>query len=380
MSCCIFLTELHGFPKPRHCTKKTDKFHNANKWNTTYCLDLFHDKELCQLRFSRHGHPFHNRSYSDDTLVKELFQSAAKIVCLGTSEDRLVFILAFDEYRTQCVYIFKPGEQTREVFFLCRTGNIVCHQCVISPDGTRVSLTISEQVSSISGPDTSSMVRYAVQIYSKRPAAYEEGFQGNMFEIEHELPDVYGCLDVPKVMFDPRYHSSRLALVAIKSIQDTEICYYFTNYDLYQKVVQLSEKDSCPEHCQMFELLDAAYTPDGSMVLATVLAVPSSETKQMKVIRAVLAFNSNTLELIHTIKIGHENIDECYVNFRPNFSTNKYVMALRQRKTVKVYQLPIHLTLQNLCRIALLNHDSQGYSRPDISPSISNFLQYKPYL
>ena len=250
------------------------------------------------------------------------------------------------------------------------------YQCQLSPDVTRACLLLStsgQDMTSLPGKD----MHCDVQIYSRRPAAFDHNFHGNMFELEHQISGLQAYCGAPMALFDPRYSASRLWLVNVRSFQFSEFDGYIKTYNINSKQIKIPQEDEKSAIAGPF-LLDCVYSPDGAFIVPLVIL---QDSEGFESDRALLIYDSDTLDRLKIVTIDFATPTDCYINYCPVFSLCSRKMALRTKKHVRIYQLPVPKTLQALCRSAVLHYLGQlGLDRIKASQKTTDYLQYKPYM
>ena len=355
------------------CTKRCLSGQDQ-KWYTMSCYDSRQEKPKSSIMYQIHSSPRQTFAYDSTQDIAKIFNSAELQRIIPSTGGFLAFYFLYTTLGAETnsiVALYKA--ETNEIMYFLVEKDIPCapRGIAVSPDATRVCLLVT------SGGEDANDDHYDVQVYSKRPAAFEKSFQGVSFELEYEIQGLKSNRGSPMIMFDPRYVSSRLGIININSVQNIRVTHYFMVYNLKaHRAVTMPHENYIFDNDDL-ELLTAGYSPDGTWVHAVIGHVlPAMATKYK---RFIWIINSDTLEIVKAIDIGSDSMDECFTNFLPIYSKCCRTMALRHRRSVKVYQLPVPETLRAMCRSVILQKHTDT-DRLAIPENMKKYLQLKAYI
>ncbi len=284
------------------------------------------------------------------------------------------YTLDGSSYRLLVIAKYTPAHPEFHYFFLEKPDGYDVRQAEVSPDETLTCVLFTHR---------NIPTAYDIQVYSRRPNAFQADHQGCTFELEYEIPGLQSCRGCPQIAFDPRYFSSRLGLMNVRKVQSLEIADYFTVYDLARKRIrsQASIGHSASGGVPI-DLVYSAYSPDGTWAYC-ITCYPDSDsdsaTASGKLLRNFMLFNSDSAQLLQVFDLGQDSVGECYLNAIPAFSRCVRKVALRHRKNIKVFQLPPARSLVALCTAVLLDrHDPDEISRLDVPRKVKQYLQFRP--
>ncbi|XP_074651867.1 uncharacterized protein LOC141906466 [Tubulanus polymorphus] len=244
--------------------------------------------------------------------------------------------------------------------------NMSVIQCEFSPDNSIVAVVFYHR------SDSTNLFQYDLFLYSL---------------------ETFSCIDVlclndevrPYIAFDPRYASSRIAVINYGKKGSPQLEKSLVTYCLNKHAIVCSSKVSLPfifgNSC--FSLL---YTLDGRYLIVQKISDNrhgiSSDTD-------TYIFDSDTLQLLwhhftHLPSFG----SFCSVNYMPLFSKcSSRICILDEKHTgrkpfqnVAIFQLPRPFNLQQLCRIHILECIS-SLNKVDKLPlphKIKDFLKFSP--
>ncbi|KAK2169726.1 hypothetical protein LSH36_7g03044 [Paralvinella palmiformis] len=363
-----FSANYDSFPQ---CTGQNKPVKSDDRSNRFPCHDG--RKDGSSIVYQIHSAPKRTFAYTatDGPLKDAEFQ-----YIVPTSGEYVAFYLKatnLDGQRRGIVALYRPATAHTMYFFAERI--IACEpiMAAISPDVSTVCLLLPSNTAA----DTGS-VQYDVQVYCRRPAAFEKSFVGVAFELEHDIPGLQPDKGSPRIMFDPRHRCSRLGVINVNAVQNVRITHYFMVYDLQAKRVVVMPNEAYISNNTDLDLLEAGYSPDGAWVHALIgHAVP--ELAGDTYMRSVWIIHADSLQIVRTLDIGGASADVCGVNFLPIYSRSCRTMAVRHRKVVKVYQLPVPDSLRALCR-SVIRQTVSDLETLNVSDQIKCYLQLKAYL
>ena len=312
-------------------------------------------------------------SYSDSRFLKELLKDADLEYVVPCSGPWHTLLFALDSLSDTKYYLIFAWSRTSNLnFYVKKTGSFQIIQCAISPDESRIVILCSK-----SQEDGCLVEDFSIQVYSKRPAAYEVNFYGNMFELEQEILGIHGYSGPPKLLFDTRFMASRFVLVNVKSIQWNTVSSFICSLDISKgrMITPSQESNSIFSDCSF---VDSSYSTDGLWILINVLKDIWVSTVATERGRAIVFVHPDTLEAHKCIDIGWDSLQDCWTNYIPSFSRDCQQVALRYKKYTRVYRLPRPNTLQELCRIVIRNclNDNE-IQRISAGKRIVNYLLYR---
>lgn len=384
-----------SFPPFCHCNTKSDPQDNHSDWTGQHCFEVEQRKDnnpviVCRL----HDHVTACLRHDTCPLLTDLVSRGKvtkAVMCkqgyvgllfsVGSLSDSTQYVMYLSqEYATSISSAqASPPNPTKQdiTFTLDMTRAFNLYQCRLSPDATRICLLISTaDPSQMSATD----MHYDVHIYSRRPAAFDRSFRGNMFELEYQISGLQAYSGVPMALFDSRYSASRLWLINVRSFQFSEFEGYIKTYNINNKQIKIPQEDHkykiTPPH-----LLDCAHSPDGAYIVPLVIFREGELPEGFESDRALLIYDSDTLDRLKIVTIEFASPSDCYVNYSPVFSLCSRKMALRTKKHIKIYQLPVPKSLQATCRSVVLHYLGQvGLNRLQAPQQTIDYLQYKPYM
>ena len=345
----------------------------SNTWDSRQCLKCSHNKATSSIIVQCHSQPEKTINYADSRLLGDLLQQAALEYIIPCSRPYHAFFFSLDSLSDTTYYhIFVCSPKSNLNFDVKRTGPVEIVQCEISPDESRIILLFAEPLKHEDREE------YDIQIYSKRPAAYDKNFYGNMFELEQEVLGVIGCTGPPKLLFDTRVLSSRFVMLNVKSVQWNTISSFICCLDLGKGRMITPNQDpaNSPFHDCVF--INACYSSDGAWLLVHVIKDIWVSTVNTKRGRSIVFVHPDSLEAVKCLDVTCENLKDCWANYVPNFNRDCQQVALRFKKEIRVYRLPQPDTLQALCRIVIRNClNDEELCRIPAAKSIMNYLHFK---
>ncbi len=246
------------------------------------------------------------------------------------------------------------------------TINMSIMECRISPDGAKIAVLFYFR------PDNQSAFRYDLYIFGSKSC---------------RVLDVINCnMEVrPYVNFDPRYRSSRLAIVNYSDPsqgKDALVTYCLDSH----KVIATSHL--------MLSIIYAGgyfctnYSRDGRFLI---LQKISDNLNGVHCYSDCYIFDSNNLQLLKHYYASLQPFSTlCDSNYAPHFSLcGSRMCALseenveeQRRLQMSVYQLPRPMGLQEQCRISILQRlgSMEKVKKLPLPRSLQAFLSFSPQL
>ena len=371
----LFFSDSKYFSPFLFCAHKPDKHESEFTWTSPHSFDLEQKKDACNVLCRSHrDHVLMTFKYDANDTLQELF-SVGRLEKAMASAGYVSLLFALDtlaDSKVYSIYAWEEDPASHINFSVDRMGEFALYQCVVSADKTRALLLLSDKVTSPQSFD--------VQIYSRRPAAFAEGFSGNMFEMEYQISGLQPYCHIPMVKFDPRYYSSRLWLVNVKSFQFSEFSGYVKGYNIDNQQIKVPPEGATSSSVNdQVTLLDCVNSPDGAYIITLVLFRGPELPPSIEAGQALQIYEADSLIQVKIVTL--DSSSECYGNFLPVFSQCSRKIALRSKKHIKVYQLPPPKTLQALCRSVVLHYfGAVGMKRISAPQKTVDYLQFKAHM
>jgi len=188
-----------------------------------------------------------------------------------------------------------------------------------------------------------------------------------------------GCAVRPFIAFDPRYRSRRLAIANYVRRGRDVVCIY----DIEDEEVVVESETNTYQTTH-----NIVFSPDGTLLSSLVLG--RSVKDGLFNFPRVLIYSSDALTVLHMIRTTYlaEVPTLCPAALFPIFSETGTHLAVawgeqgtfyQQVAGVDVYQVPIQLSLQNMCRLELRKYfDGQDVERLPLPTKLKQYLRFQP--
>lgn len=189
--------------------------------------------------------------------------------------------------------------------------------------------------------------------------------------------------------FDPRFNWSRLAATSFQQGSENSLSIlHVKTWDVIASNPRLD--DSHPS--QNPDLKDIMYSRDGHLIFA-VMTTGGCHCRERKSRRAdpidvnIYVFNGNTADTIHCIQYHRYTcgLHLCPVNYMPVFSQcgSRMAIVLNDLETpvdhIQIYKLPQSLSLQNRCRVRILQqYPPEMLHQLPLPNRMIKFLRFHP--
>ena len=342
------------------------------------CFIANNDKNSNTLSCECHDDDALTFNYDKRDLIKEFLQHADIINVVPTTSDFVPICFMVNNLQEECmkfIYILAADPADNIFFFLNKEGQYTVSQLEISPDESRIGVLLAKKTATAQFD-----IQYIIRVYERRPQAYSKDFEGNMFDMGHEIPGFYPWNNAPKLLFDCRYFSSRIVVANVKRIQNKELTNYIAAYTFSKRSLLFAQKEGIFVGADDCDMKNALMSPDGIYVIAVINSKSGNKEIGLKPGKSLVFFDPDRLVALNIFHVGVDNVLCCFVADIPAFSKSGRKIAVRHKKNVKIIQLPFPPTLQSLCRSVFIEYMLGDIRQLSIPQKIKDYLQYRPYL
>lgn len=189
--------------------------------------------------------------------------------------------------------------------------------------------------------------------------------------------------------FDPRYFSSRLAVTSFVHGEDNSLSLMKTEgWEIIQTNHRVDDLRPSLHPC----LKDLFFSKDGYLIFAVMVASgchcrEKKSRRSQPIDVSVYIFNADTAQTLHCIQYNRYTCgkDSCPINYLPVFSNcgSRMSIVLNDLETafdhIQIYKLPTGGSLQNRCRIRILQTFRADFiTRLPLPTRLLQYLQFYP--